>query len=67
MFKHLTQNSSVSATAIKLLSAMLQKAWPPELKDKKLNEKENVILLKHLLTWSIWQGFLKFIGKKTKT
>lgn len=45
---------------------MLHKAWPPELVDKKLNEKdEDMILLKHLLTWSTWQGFLKFIGKKT--
>ena len=45
---------------------MLHKAWPPKLMDKELNEKEkDVILLKHLLTWSTWQGFLKFIGKKT--
>lgn len=46
---------------------MLDKAWPPQLKeDSELSEKEkDVILLKHLLTWSTWPGFLKFFGKKT--
>ena len=51
--------------AIKLLRAMLHKAWPPELKeDSKLNDDEkDGILLKHLLNWPTWQGFLKFFGK----
>ena len=46
---------------------MLHKVWPTELKENtKLDEREkDKILLKHLLTWSTWQGFLKFIGKKT--
>ena len=46
---------------------MLDKAWPSELKEgSKRNEKEkDVILLKHLLTWSTWPGFLKFFGKKS--
>ena len=44
---------------------MLHKAWPSELeKDSKLNDNEkDVILLKHLLNWPTWQGFLKFFGK----
>lgn len=46
---------------------MLYKAWPPQLNENtELGEKEkDAILLKHLLTWPTWQGFLKFIGKKT--
>lgn len=61
---HLTQNSTQNVNAMKLLSAMLHNAWPSGLKDEKLDEKEkDLILLKHLLTWSTWQGFLKFIGK----
>ena len=46
---------------------MLDKAWPSKLKeDRELSEKEkDVILLKHLLTWSTWPGFLKFFGKET--
>lgn len=45
---------------------MLHKAWPTELKrESPLNEKEkDEILLRHLLTWSTWPGFLKFFGKK---
>jgi hypothetical protein len=45
---------------------MLHKAWPAELKeDSQLSEKEKgEILLKHLLTWTNWPGFLKFFGKK---
>ena len=46
---------------------MLDKGWPSKLnEDSELSEKEkDVILLKHLLTWSTWPGFLKFFGKKT--
>ena len=53
--------------AIKLLSAMLHKAWPQQLNEgSELDEKsKHVILLKHLLTWSMWPGFLKFFGKET--
>ena len=45
---------------------MLRKAWPAELKEgSELNEKEkDEILLKHLLTWPTWPGFLKFFGKE---
>jgi hypothetical protein len=45
---------------------MLRKAWPTEKKeDNQLNDKEkDEVLLKHLLTWSTWPGFLKFFGKK---
>jgi hypothetical protein len=45
---------------------MLGKAWPPELKEgSKTSEKErDEILLKHLLYWPTWPGFLTFFGKK---
>lgn len=44
---------------------MLHKAWPPELKkDNTLNDNDKeTILLKHLLNWPTWQGFLMFFGK----
>ena len=46
---------------------MLHKVWPTELNENtELDEKKkDEILLKHLLTWSTWHGFLKFFGKKT--
>ena len=46
---------------------MLCKVWPTELNENtELDEREeDETLLKHLLTWPTWQGFLKFIGKKT--
>ena len=39
---------------------MLRKAWP--LGDV-ANEDEDDKLLKHLLTWPTWPGFLQFFGK----
>ncbi|XP_028416584.1 E3 ubiquitin-protein ligase rnf213-alpha-like [Dendronephthya gigantea] len=46
---------------------MLEKSWPRELKGNcHMNEKERgEVLLRHLLTWSIWPGFLKFFGNST--
>ena len=63
VFNDLTKNSSINT--IKLLSTMLHKAWPPELNERsEMDEKEkDVVLLKHLLTWPTWPGFLKFFGK----
>ena len=43
-----------------LLSRMLQKAWPlHHVEDKDIDD----VLLKHLLTWQTWPGFLEFFGK----
>ena len=39
---------------------MLQKAWPlHHVEDKDRDD----VLLKHLLTWQTWPGFLEFFGK----
>ena len=45
---------------------MLHKSWPAALKEgSKSDEKEkHEILLKHLLSWPTWPGFLKFFGKE---
>ena len=45
---------------------MLHKAWPPELNNENQldEEKQDEILLNHLLTWQAWPGFLKIFGKK---
>ena len=45
---------------------MLHKVWPRELNEgSKSDEKEkDAVLLKHLLTWPAWQGFLKSLGKE---
>ena len=63
-FKILAHNKST--VALKILSSMLHKAWPPELNNaNQLNEEiEDEILLNHLLTWQAWPGFLKIFGKK---
>jgi hypothetical protein len=44
------------------MGTMLDKAWPTALKESSQGEDE--ILLKHLLTWPNWPGFLKFFGKE---
>ncbi|CAB4005504.1 Hypothetical predicted protein, partial [Paramuricea clavata] len=64
-FERLSRNSSTNA--IRLLREMLRKAWPTEKKeDNQLNDREkDEVLLKHLLTWSTWPGFLKFFGSSS--
>ena len=65
--EHLSREKS--SKAIKLLSAMMHKAWPDQLnlENDLSGKREREILLHHLLTWSSWPGFLKFIGKTVIT
>jgi hypothetical protein len=44
------------------MGTMLDKAWPTALKGGSQGEDE--ILLKHLLTWPFWPGFLNYFGKQ---
>ena len=45
---------------VDLLNRMLRKAWPL---GNEANEDDDDKLLKHLLTWPTWPGFLQFFGK----
>ena len=67
VFEQITWDYSTSTNGVELLSVMLQKAWPPQLKEaseQHLEDKQqDEILLNHLLTWITWPAFLKFFGK----
>ncbi|XP_046860850.1 E3 ubiquitin-protein ligase rnf213-alpha-like [Xenia sp. Carnegie-2017] len=67
-FEYFRQENSTSA--MELLSVLLYKAWPDQLKEQEISlssDREDRILLDHLLTWSVWPGFLKFIGSNSES
>ena len=62
-FKGLSQSavqSDCGAVYGKLLNQMLKRSWPVENVDEDVSEGD---LLRHVLTWPTWCGFLEFFGK----
>ena len=62
-FKGLSQSAVQSdggAVYGELLNQMLKRSWPVENVDEDVSEGD---LLRHVLTWPTWCGFLEFFGK----
>ncbi|XP_046861312.1 uncharacterized protein LOC124454581 isoform X2 [Xenia sp. Carnegie-2017] len=67
-FEYLSQENSTKA--MELLSVLLYKAWPDQIKKEETSlssKEEEKILLNHLLNWSVWPGFFKFIGSNSES